>query len=101
MWRDYAVGGAGCALVFDYDALFSASNRGDRYALLRVLYDQEIQTSQVEKTVDHAIHLERELPISGRQERMRYWLEVALSLLGCAIRFKDRPGATNKRFGSG
>jgi hypothetical protein len=89
IWQDYAKGGTGCALVFHFDGLFSASNRGDRYSLFRVLYEQETQTRQVEQTVDHAIHLEHELDITGRKQRMQYWFEVGLTLLGCAIRFKD------------
>lgn len=88
MWRDYAKGGTGCALVFDYDALYSGANGGKRYAFFRVLYDQELQTRQVEQTVDHAIQFEQELGISGTEHRKRYWEEVEFALLTCALRFK-------------
>jgi hypothetical protein len=73
-------------LVFDYDALFKAAGR---YALLRMLYDQDVQVGQVEATVDHAINLERELEIFGKKDRDTYWREVRLYLMTCAIRFKD------------
>ncbi|MBZ5590778.1 MAG: DUF2971 domain-containing protein [Acidobacteriia bacterium] len=89
MWQDYASGCTGCALVFDYDALFAGAHGGKRYALFPMQYDPEIQTRQIEQTVDHAIHLERELEISGRKHRERYWAEVEFILMACAIRFKD------------
>lgn len=89
MWRDYAAAGTGCALVFDHAALISASEGGKRYGFLRVMYDPDKQVRQVEQTLDHAIHLERELGTSGRSARMRYWLEVLVALFTCAIRFKD------------
>jgi hypothetical protein len=87
MWQDYAKRGTGCALVFNYDVLFTAAP--GRYAFLRMLYNQEKQARQVEATLDHAINLERELAISGRKDRETYWRQVEFYLLTCAIRFKD------------
>src|SRR5205085_7715916 len=76
-------------LVFDYDGMFAGAKAGKRYAFFRVLYDHEIQARQIEQTVDHAIHLERELEISGRKHRERYWMEVEFAMFACAVRFKD------------
>ena len=81
--------GTGCALVFDYDAVFAGAHGGKRYALFPVLYDPEIQTRLIEQTFDHAIHLERDLEVSGRRHRERYWTEVEFALMACAVRFKD------------
>jgi Protein of unknown function (DUF2971) len=89
MWQDYAASGTGCALVFDYGALFAGALGGKRYAFFPVLYDPAMQTRQIEQTVDHAIHLERELEISGRRHREQYWTDVEFALMTCAVRFKD------------
>jgi len=88
-------------LVFDYDALFAGAQGGKRYAFFPVLYDQEMQTRQVEQTVDYAIHLEHELEISGGKHREQYWTEVTRALMTCAVRFKDpRLRAGNSALGS-
>ncbi len=89
MWQDYAAAGTGCALVFNYGALLAGANGGSRYAFFRVLYDPAIQTRQIEQTVDHAIHLERESEISGRRHREEYWTDVEFALMTCAVRFKE------------
>ena len=79
--------------MFDYDALFAGAQGGKRYAFFPVLYDQEMQIRQVEQTVDHAIHLEHELEISGGKHREQYWTEVTRALMTCAVRFKDPSGS--------
>jgi len=89
MWQNYANGGTGCALVFDYRALCDDENGGKLYAFFRVLYDEQEQIRQVERTVDHAIQLERSLDISGRQRREAFWTEVVFALMTCAVRFKN------------
>ena len=87
--------------MFDYDALFAGAQGGKRYAFFPVLYDQETQIRQVEQTVDHAIHLEHELEISGGKHREQYWSEVTRALMTCAVRFKDpRLRAGNSALGS-
>lgn len=89
MWQDYAACGTGCALVFDYDTLLAGAQDGKRYAFFRMLYDQELQFRRTEQTVDHAIHSERELEVSGSKDRERHWMEVLKALITCAVRFKD------------
>jgi DUF2971 family protein len=47
MWKGYASDGTGCALVFDYGALFSGAQDGKRYGFFRVMYDRESQIRQI------------------------------------------------------
>ena len=89
MWRDYAGGGDGCALVFDYSILMAGCDGGKQSSLFRVLYDKKKQVRVVEQILDCAIYLRRQLevPLSQREQ---YWKQLVMPhLLACAIRFKD------------
>jgi hypothetical protein len=85
-WTTYADAAKGVAISFDVERL-AVAGQPDKYALISVIYDPVIQAKQTEQTVDHAIQLGRELGVTKRQQ-VRFWFEVTLHLLHCAIRFK-------------
>jgi hypothetical protein len=88
MWKEYAVGGTGCAVVFDYKELLAGAQEGRRYALIPMLYDCEAQVFRVERIVDHAIELQRIRSLSS-SEADKFWIEeVAFSLFNCGMMFK-------------
>ena len=87
-WNDYAEAGAGCALAVDLERLVQ-SGAPDAFAVFRVLYDEAEQKAKAEATIDHAIHLSRELDIR-KKDGTEFWMEALIySLLPCGVRFKD------------
>lgn len=89
MWNDYAAGGQGYSIVFDYDKLAAGQNEGKSYALFRVLYEREKQLRNAELTISHGLHLLRQLEPTP-DERHHYWFrEMPFALMNCGLRFKD------------
>jgi hypothetical protein len=87
-WNSYAEVGAGCALTVDLERLIQ-SGAPDAFAVFRVLYDAAEQKAKAEATIDHAIHLSRELDIR-KKDSGEFWVEALIySLLPCGVRFKD------------
>jgi hypothetical protein len=88
MWADYAAGGRGCAVAFDYRMLFAGTDEGRLYALFPMLYNRQSQIRKAEQIVDHAIQLQRRLNFTARELDQFWAQEVAFALMNCGTRFK-------------
>jgi hypothetical protein len=87
MWKKYACDSTGCAIQFDFQRLLAGAEGGSKYGLCPVIYDHNIQTTLIEKTLDIAIDLQR------REIRTRdlgaFWSKVVLdSFLFWTAQFK-------------
>jgi len=90
MWKQYADGGNGCAIVFDYSILAKGQDNGDKYALFRVLYDRESQIRKAELTSSCAVALCKSKRLESRDWNNYWFYEVPFALSICALRFKDQ-----------
>jgi hypothetical protein len=88
MWKNYAAGGTGHAIVFDGKALYAGAQEGKAYALFPVVYDEHIQVEKTTQVIDRAIQLQSKWAFSGETLK-RFWSqEVEFALMLCGLRFK-------------
>jgi hypothetical protein len=88
MWKEYADGGNGCAIVFDYKTLEEDQKDGDAYSIFRVLYELESQMAKIRWTLSDAAKMCRDANLKPPAWN-EFWLhEVPFTLLTCGARFK-------------